>query len=222
MRENIFEKCGTTYEDVLNVVKSIATKVANLYGVYDYREELISMGMLTALECLRNFDHSRNVKPTTYIYRFVFGRLKRLAYNQKAYLQMQDRETEPTEPVSDSSKDAPIFFEPNPYRLRPDVMYDAIREQKVVRKACDKHVDDIAKYARIVQREQGSVLGRARIRRERARCAGAIRRTINHVLMLNRPLSSVSTILEELVQMEQAERDEIEQEKARKKRKKKS
>ena len=216
MSENIFEQCGTTYEDILNVVKSIAKKIVNLYGVYDYKDELVSAGMLAAVECLNNFDHSRNAKATSYIYRAVFGRLKRLAYDQKQYIHTQDKELVHLSAIRDSSRAVPVFFTPDPYRLRPDVIYDAKRKQKVVQKAFDKHTDEIEKYVRVVEREHGTVPGRARIKRERERCVVTIRRTINHVLMLNRPLSAVSAILEEFAEIEKASIDEIERERQRK------
>ena len=67
-----------------------------------------------------------------------------------------------------------------------------------------------------MEREHGTVPGRARVKRERERCVVTIRRTINHVLMLNRPLSAVSAILEEFAEIEKASIDEIERERQRK------
>lgn len=195
MADNIFEQCGTTHHDVCCVVKRIARQLSAMYDISDYYDELVSHGMLTAIEYLKHYDKERNAKATTYLYRYVWGRLKQLASDQKQYILSQCGSQAEDKLTTESSREVPLFLAPDPYRQRPDVIYDVRREQRVIEKVCEKHRSDIEMYRSAV-RDVAKAGGRSRVLRQKTRCATKIRQTLHRVFVLNRPLSAISSILE--------------------------
>ncbi len=195
MADNIFEHCGTTHHDVCCIVKRIARQLSCMYDIGDYYEELVSHGMLTAIEYLKHYDKERNAKATTYLYRYIWGRLKQLACDQKQYILSQCNGQEDDNLTTESSREVPFFLAPDPYRQRPDVIYDVRREQRVIEKVCERHRGDIEMYRSAV-RDIAKDGGRSRVLRQKNRCATKIRQTLHRVFALNRPLSAISSILE--------------------------
>lgn len=195
MNPNIFEQCGTTYEDVLSLVSSVAIQCMRKYHVEDMKEELVSQGMITVLECLRNFDPTRHAKATTYVYKYVFGRLNRLAQMQRKYRNARLSFEDARECIAmDPSKDSPIYAEPNPYSMRPDTMYDKTRFHKFAQKVFEYHDADVEQYKRAYKPHADS-RSRQIATRLRQKSVTRISKTVRSVLRLNCPLSTVSQIL---------------------------
>lgn len=179
MGDDLFLQCQTTYEDIRRLLKSIVGRVVRQYNVMELSEELESQGWLIAVESLKQFDPLRNVKATTFVYAQVYGRLLRLA--RMHHKQRQAREAmSDSFALTDNSKDL-MAFEPNPYRMQPDVLYDINRRRRMVSALHGKHRKDIHEYL-AAEEMRGDATVRQRASRQRRKSLERIRETCRHIL----------------------------------------
>lgn len=146
MTNDKFEAYGTTYHDVKKLLNSIVKKLVRRYKVDEIDEELQSQAWLTVLEIMPKYDASFNTKFTTYIYQRVEGCLKRFINDHIKYQFSQDQTyAENMELGTDSSKEIPPF-EVNMFTMRPDIIFDTKRRNKILSRIEKRHADEIQNY----------------------------------------------------------------------------
>lgn len=146
MTNDKFEAYGTTYHDVKNILNSIVKKLVRKYRVDEIYEELLSQAWLTVCEIMPKYDASFNTKFTTYIYQRVEGYLKRFINDHIKYQFSQDPTYDDNmEMGTDSSKEIPPF-EVNMFTMRPDIIFDTKRRNKILSRIEKRHADEIQNY----------------------------------------------------------------------------
>ena len=81
--------------------------------------------------------------------------------------------------LTDNSKDL-MAFEPNPYRMQPDVLYDINRRRRMVSALHGKHREDIHEYL-AAEEMRGDATVRQRASRQRRKSLERIRETCRHI-----------------------------------------
>ena len=141
-----FEAYGTTYHDVKKLLNSIVKKLVRKYKVDEIYEELLSQAWLTVLEIMPKYDAGLNTKLTTYIYQRVEGYLRRFINDHIKYQFSQDQTYDDNEEMgTDSSKEIPPF-EINMFTMRPDVIFDTKRRNKIYSRIEKRHAVEIQNY----------------------------------------------------------------------------
>lgn len=147
MGDDLFSRCGTSYLDFKKLIRSLAGNIARRYGCYDLIEELESQGWMAAIESLEHYDRGRKAKATSYAYPAILGSMLDAVRQHCQFSKISDGSDEDLSAycVTDSTKKS-LEFDPNPYRMQPDIVYDVRRRQRLAQSVMREHPEEVASY----------------------------------------------------------------------------
>ncbi len=173
LNDELKHQTGVDYHTLSAVIKVVALKVVGSRPEDDLIEDLMSEGWIGVLEELENFDPTRGVKATTYLWDRLYGRLYRHMRELRRMVTGGGYGRRSTENCVEGS-----MFEANPYEQTPERVCEFCDNVSMWEKIKHEHRQVISVYMKRTP-SNSDERARKQISRTRRRCVMSIREAMD-------------------------------------------